>query len=335
MPLAMTIDVRSLPRWRWAVQGLYAALTALIAWEFVSFFRQVVAGGPVTAARPAGVEAYLPLGSLIGLRRWAETGYWDEIHPAGLTVLLAAIGGAVLARRAFCSWICPVGTFSRALEWFRARVLRLPPRWDAPRWLRRIAAGAKYALLAQILWSFARLPLEGVQGFMYLPYNLAADANMLLYVANVSARGAVVLGGLVVLSVVVRNAWCRFLCPYGALLGVAGALSPLRVVRDEGACRDCRACTRACGAGIRVHEARAVHGLECTSCMACVAACRVDGALGVRSPRGRRAPPWVVPALAVGVLVSAWLIARATGFWETSLTVDDFRWAYDVGLRRR
>ena len=37
---------------------------------------------------------------------------------------------------------------------------------------------------------------------------------------------------LVVLSVVTKNFWCRYLCPYGALMGLLSMLSPTRIVRD-------------------------------------------------------------------------------------------------------
>jgi polyferredoxin len=322
-----------LPRWRWLVQGGFLALTALIAWEFTVFFRQVMAGGPVTAHRPPGVEAYLPIGALLGIRRWLETGFWDELHPAGMTFLLAVAGGAVLARRAFCAWICPFGTFFRALERLRP-LLRLPERWNAPRWARWCLEALKYLVLGWIVWTFASMPVEAVNAFMYLPYNLAADANMLLYVATLGATGALVIGAIALVSTVVRNAWCRFLCPYGALLGVAGAASPLPIVRDEDACKHCGACTRACGMGIEVARVRKVRSLECTSCMACVAACP-HGALDVRGPRGLRVRPWVVPAIALGVLGAAWLVARAAGFWETSLGVEDFARAYELGLKAR
>jgi polyferredoxin len=322
-----------LQRWRWLVQAGFLALTALIAWEFATFFRQATSGGPVTAHRPGGVEAYLPIGALLGIRRWLETGFWDEIHPAGMTFLLAVVGGAVLARRAFCAWICPFGLLFRALEWLRAR-LRLPARWNAPRWARWSLEAVKYLVLGQIVWMFATMPVEAVDAFMYLPYNLAADANMLLYVATLGATGALVFGGIVLLSTMVRSAWCRFLCPYGALLGVAGAASPLRIVRDEAACAHCGACTRSCGMGIEVERVRQVRSLECTSCMACVSTCP-HAALDVRGPRGVRVRPWVVPAIALGVLAAAWLVARAAGFWESSLSVEDFVRAYRTGVRPR
>ena len=76
------------------------------------------------------------------------------------------------------------------------------------------------------------MPLEAIEGFLRSPYNAAADAKMLLFFLHPSATSLAVIVGLVALSLVVKHLWCRYLCPYGALLGVASLLSPLSVRRD-------------------------------------------------------------------------------------------------------
>lgn len=321
-----------MPALRWAVQLFFLGLTALIAFEFAVFYAQVRAGGPVTADRPPGVEAFLPLSALLSLRKFVATGSWDYVHPAGLTFLLAAIASALFVRRAFCAWVCPFGLAGRILEVVRARWFRLPPRWKGPAWTRWPFLLPKYALLGFFVWSIWSMPLRGVEGFLQSAYNRAADANMWLFLVHLSGLALAVLGTLVALSLVFRNAWCRFLCPYGALLGLAALASPFRISRDDGVCNQCRACTRACPAGIRVNEKRAVLSPECTACLSCVAACNVKGALDVRAVGGRRVRAWVIPLVLLGVLLFAYGATVGTRYWETSLTVDELREAYrDAG----
>jgi polyferredoxin len=137
-----------------------------------------------------------------------------------------------------------------------------------------------------------------------------------------------VIVGLAALSLVVKHLWCRYLCPYGALLGVASLLSPLSVRRDPDLCNDCRACTRACPAEIPVHVRLRVLSSECTGCMSCVAACTVPDCLGVTRKGARALSPWIVPAVALSTMLAFWGIARATGFWETSLSTEALRLAY-------
>ncbi len=319
---------RVLPRVRWAVQLAYLGFLSLVGLEFARFVSQVTGGGAIVASRPPAVESFLPISALVGLRRFLLTRYWDAIHPAGLTILLAAIATAFLARKAFCSWVCPVGTISRALEWIGRRTL-WRRRWPAvPRWLDLPLSSLKYLLLGFFAWQVGQMPLEAIEGFLRSPYNAAADAKMLLFFLHPSATSLAVIVGLVALSLVVKHLWCRYLCPYGALLGVASLLSPLSVRRDPDVCNDCRACTRACPAEIPVHARLRVLSSECTGCMSCVAACTVPDCLGVTRKGARAFSPWIVPAVALSTMLAFWGIARATGFWETSLPAEAFRIAY-------
>jgi polyferredoxin len=319
---------RRLPAVRWAVQGAYLAFVVAAGVQFARFFSQARGAGPIDVARPPAVEGFLPISALLGLKRFLLTRYWDDVHPAGLTILVAAIATALVARKGFCSWVCPVGTLSRALEWLGARTIwrrgfpRVPRALDLP------LCALKYALLAFFVWTVAGMPLPAVEQFMHAPYNLAADAKMLVFFRDLSATGAAILGGLAALSLVVKHAWCRWLCPYGALLGLASLASPAHVRRDPETCNDCRACTRACPAEIAVHGKLRVLSSECTGCMSCVAACTVPECLGVTRKGARAWSPWIVPAGVVGVMLGAWALARATGFWETTVPVEAFRWAY-------
>ncbi len=319
---------RWVPRARWAVQLAYVTFLLAVAFQLSAFVAAAIADGPIAVARPAAVEAFLPIAALMAAKRFFLTGFWDEIHPAGLTILLAALATALLARKAFCSWVCPVGTLSRGLEWIGGKVLWRRGFPAVPRRLDVALASVKYLLLAFFLQTILTMPLPGIVEFMRAPYNIAADAKMLLFFRDLSVTGGVVVGVLALASLGVKHFWCRYVCPYGALLGVASFLSPLSVRRDPEACNDCRACTRACPVEIPVHARLRVLTPECTGCMSCVAACTMPDCLGVTRKGARAWPAWLVPAVALAVMLGFWVVARATGFWETTVTPELFRWAY-------
>ncbi len=92
---------RFLPTIRGLVQAAYIAFFVLVGIEFHAFYRQVVSGGPVTAHRPPAVEGFLPISALMGLKHFVATGLWDNVHPAGLAILIAAIVSSFLARKVF------------------------------------------------------------------------------------------------------------------------------------------------------------------------------------------------------------------------------------------
>ena len=119
----MFSKLKILVSYRHAVQVLFAMAVVYIGITFVTFIDQVNHTLP-GVNRPSGVEAFLPLSALVGLKAWIATGIFDQIHPAGLVILLAAITVSVLLKRAFCSWICPIGTLSEGLAKIGRMVFR-------------------------------------------------------------------------------------------------------------------------------------------------------------------------------------------------------------------
>lgn len=309
---------------RLASQIVFGSIAILVGIQFVLWVRYFEsAGTTMRVARPGGVEAWLPIAALMNLKAFALTGEVPQIHPAGMFMLVAFLSISLLYRKAFCSWICPVGTISEWLwqtgrSWFRFTLT--PPRWlDIP------LRGLKYILLALFLYVVITMPVPDIRAFLGSPYGLVADVKMLDFFRHMGRATAIFLAVLVVTSLVVKNAWCRFLCPYGALMGLVALVSPTRITRNAEACIDCAKCAKACPAGLPVDTLLSIHSAECTSCMSCVAACPAAGALdltmGVRRSRSV-VTPW---ALAFGVVVLFFGIvafAKWNGYWHTSIPDD-------------
>ncbi len=309
---------------RHVVQAGFLLSVVVIGWEFVRWVHGIEAGRFV-GARPPGVEAFLPIAALLSLRHLATTGEVHPVHPAGLAILLLVVGISVLAKKAFCSWVCPVGTLSEMLADLSQRIfrrkLRLPRPLDLP--LRSL----KYLLLGFFVYAvFLQMGPLAVADFLDSPYNRVADVKMLHFFERLSPFALKVLIGLVVLCVVVPYAWCRYLCPYGALLGALSLLSPLKVTRHAESCIDCNLCTKACPSHLPVARIARVRSDECFGCLSCVAACPVPRALRVETPAPwrRAVRPAAVLALVVGVLVAGVLLARATGHWESGITEEEY-----------
>jgi polyferredoxin len=182
----------------------------------------------------------------------------------------------------------------------------------------------KYLLLAFFVWAIWSMDGAALEGFLDSRYNAAADVRMYLFFAHASGLALAVILALAGLSLLVRNAWCRYLCPYGALLGLLSLASPLRVTRSKSSCIHCERCTRACPSRIQVHRAIRVGSDECTACYRCVAACPVRDTLEVRAPLGRGVPGWLFAALAAGLFVAVTGLAMLSGHWRTSLRPSDY-----------
>lgn len=102
---------------------------------------------------------------------------------------------------------------------------------------------------------------------------------MYLFFAEITGFALCTIIILAFLSVVIKNFWCRYLCPYGALLGAVSWLSPFKVTRNVETRIDCELCTKACPSAIKVHKAKRVWSDECMSCYQCIEVCPVKDAL--------------------------------------------------------
>jgi len=305
-------------------QALFLALNVWIGAQFYLFVRYYETGSQgVAPSRPPGVEGWLPIASLMNLKVLLATGALPRVHPAGVFLLTAFLAMSWVARKSFCSWLCPVGTVSEYLWKFGRRLLKRSFR--LPRWLDIGLRGIKYLLLGLFLFAVVSMPVEGIRQFLGGPYGLLDDVKMLNFFRTLTAAGGIVIAILVVASVFIENFWCRYLCPYGAFLGLAGLASPLRIRRDSSLCIDCDKCTKSCPSQLPVAQLITIQSAECTSCMQCVAVCPAAGALAMSAPGRRRMPGWVVAATVAVLFLGAYGYAQWGGHWHTNLPDQVYR----------
>lgn len=309
---------------RAAVQTVFLLLNVGIGIQFYLWVRAHEAGiSPPTVSRPPGVEGWLPIASLMGLKSLLVTGDWPRVHPAGIVLLLVFTAVSLLFHKSFCSWFCPIGTLSEVLGRFGLRLLGRDLR--LPRWIDVPLRGVKYLLLGLFAYAVAGMSVAGIHAFLESPYGIVADVKMLDFFRSPGSLTVGVLLGLAAASVVVRGFWCRFLCPYGALMGLVSLFSPTRIRRSADHCIDCGKCARACPSLIPVDHLTAVRSAECTSCLECVTACPVQDALALQTVGRRRVSPVEVAALICLIFLGFVAAARLTGHWKTHLSEDVYR----------
>jgi polyferredoxin len=274
-------------------------------------------GTSAYAARPAGVEGWLPIAALMNLKYLLLTGTVPAVHPAGMFLLISFLAISFLLRKAFCSWLCPVGTVSEYLWKLGRRVFR--KNFTLPRWFDIPLRGLKYLLLGLFVYVIARMDPAAIASFLTSPYGLIADVKMMNFFRFMGQTAAITVAVLVVLSVFVQNFWCRFLCPYGALMGLASLFSPAKIRRTEAACIDCAKCAKACPSKLPVDKLIQIRSAECTSCLECVAVCPAKDALAFAMPRQRRLSPAAVAAAITILFLGLVFYAKLTGHWETNI----------------
>jgi len=314
---------------RLAVQVGFVLLCVAIGWRFAGFVRHFETFGLTPyVERPAGVEGFLPISALMSAKYWVATGVVHPVHPAGFVLFAAFVAMSFVIKKSFCSWACPVGFLSETLG--RVGQKLFGKRLAAPRWLDVPLRGIKYLLLAFFAWAIAGMSTAALGQFLDSPYNKLADVKMLRFFTGMSAFAAGVVLVLAALSLVFRNPWCRWLCPYGALLGLVSLASPWKVTRHASACTDCGLCSRVCPQGLPVAGLNRVRSDECTGCLECVSVCPRKGALSFELPRIAPAPVRrLSPARAAIVVVALFLVpvatARVAGLWRSSVSDREYQ----------
>jgi len=281
----MKSNLNSIQNSRFYIQLFFSALTIWIGVEFYLFVGWLeTAGAGEFYNRHPGVEAFLPISSLMSLLLFFKTGEIHQVHPAGLFIFVAIISVSFIFGKSFCSWICPVGFISEMIGDFGEKIQKklFKRKITLPKFLDYPLRSLKYLLLLFFAYAIFTMSALALQSFLDAPYNIMSDVKMYYFFAKISQFSLIVIASLFILSIVIRNFWCRYLCPYGALLGVFSLLSFNKIKRSNNTCTDCKLCTVACPSNIKVHKYKTVISDECVSCMMCIDACPVKNTLELK-----------------------------------------------------
>ena len=309
-------------------QGAFLLLNVWVGGAFYLWVRGLeTAASSADIAPPPGVEGWLPIAGLMNLKYFLLTGRVPSIHPAAMFLLMTLLVVSFLFRKAFCSWLCPVGTLSEYLGLLGKKLFGRNFRiW---KWIDIPLRGLKYLLLGFFVWAISTMSAAAIANFMRSDYGLVAGVKMLNFFRYLGETGLIVIGILLIASMFVQNFWCRYLCPYGALLGFASLLSPVRIRREAEPCIDCAKCAKVCPSNLPVDKLVTIKSAECTGCLECVAICPAEGALHLALPQiakpPRRVPHWAMAAGIALLFLGVVGFTKAIGAWESRVPAVVYR----------
>lgn len=170
----------------------------------------------------------------IGAPQNVALALFDSGYALPLTALvffLLPLAVALFAGRTFCAGVCPHGALQ---DLVLIRPLKVPL------WLDQALGVLPYFFLgAGILFAATGSAFLFCRHDPFIPL-FRMNGNMLMVVVGV---------GFLALSMVVGRPYCRFACPYGALLRIASAASRWRVRITPDYCTQCRLCEESCPYG--------------------------------------------------------------------------------------
>ncbi|MCL1138064.1 4Fe-4S binding protein [Shewanella pneumatophori] len=311
---------------REGVQHLLALSMLIVGVQFAVNTALLKSGITPWLMRPDVGDAFLPIAGGIELKAIINLGIWDKNHPAAAVMLTVVLLTGLLCKRAFCGWACPLGLAGEYLYKLRTRFIKqelLPPAWiDWP--LRML----KYLLLLALLYIVIGMPTMSIPGYLNSNYHKIADLKMALFFITPGLVTLVCFGIILSLAAWRRQGFCRYICPYGALLGILSFLSPLKIRRNTEHClidakgMNCDKCSRSCPANISVHKQINIRSDECQACMRCVSACPKKEALSFSTRNGWKLSARGLTIMLLTIMFLLPLVAYLGGFWHSETPVE-------------
>ncbi|ABU82553.1 4Fe-4S binding protein [Ignicoccus hospitalis] len=304
------------PRGKWTLLRRSLQLFILIMFSIQLFTGGVLFNGSLASSRPIDIvlnqtialpgmevnEIYIPMLDPIAFLEMLAATHYATIE--SLTAVLVVVALYSVLGRFFCGWVCPMDLLFSIFE----KKLNLPnqPRhstFHTP--TKAEKAVPIIALIAYVLLSWAL-------GYpFYTTISPTSNASklgsaVLGVIANVpgaAAGTALAYGAFVVFALIVnvvaekvfgiKRAWCRFVCPIGALYGfVMNKYDPFKIkINDVSRCTKCRLCSMVCPMGIDVMgdyvlKNKDVTDYRCFRCGRCVEVCPTNViSLGFRLKR--------------------------------------------------
>jgi NosR/NirI family transcriptional regulator, nitrous oxide reductase regulator len=232
-------------------------LAAFLALALVSFFRKSVRLKYVTFVAAVGYMGFTKssLVSVSDVFRLTDLSVPEfKYSLTWYAFTLFVVGSTVLWGRVYCGRVCAFGALTQLLDPIVPRKMRV----EIPVRIEKYANLIKYGLLAAVLGYY--LVTKDVAG----PIRYAEPFWMFSLFGTPAMW--IGLAVLLVATVFVRNLYCRFLCPVGAMLGLISNLTVFRIKRWS-ECKTCKICEKTCEWGaIRGPKIVASECVRCDDC---------------------------------------------------------------------
>jgi len=210
-------------------------LIGFVAFALVSFFRKSVRLKLVALVAAVGYMGFVKsrLVSVVDLFAVADLNLpIVKYNLAWYLLSLFVLVSTVLWGRFYCGRVCAFGALTQLMDLTVPAKLRV----EVPAPLERRAAWIKYGLLAGVLAYF--IATRDVSVYRYVEpfwmFGLFGTTSMWIGLAVLLAA-----------TLFIRNLYCRFLCPVGAMLGLISNLTVFRIKRWS-ECNSCKICEKTC-----------------------------------------------------------------------------------------
>lgn len=227
----------------------------------------------------ASLHAFCPYGGVETFVALILNGvYVPKIHESSLIIMGIIIFLSILFGPVVCSYMCPLGSVQEWLGKIGRKIFGpkynnfLPKKLDkALRYLRYVV------LIITIYLTTESLKLVFLEVDPYY-------ALFNFWSSEATIGGIIVLVIILLSSLFIERAWCKYACPFGALVGITNLFSVFKIKRNKTTCISCDKCNESCPMNIEVSELEVVKDHQCIRCGECTSdnECPVDSTVELR-----------------------------------------------------
>ncbi|MBI9013802.1 MAG: 4Fe-4S binding protein [Clostridiales bacterium] len=189
--------------------------------------------------------------------------YIPKLHQSTLVIFALVFLSSILFGPILCGYICPLGSIQEWIGKIGRKLFKKKYNHFVPEKLDKSLRYLRYiSLIAVVYLTGKTLTLIFLDVDPYY-------ALMNFYTGEVAIGALITLTVTLLLSLFVERPWCKYACPYGALLGLTNLIRLFSIKRKEATCVNCHLCDNVCPMNIEVSKKQSIRDHQCISCHEC------------------------------------------------------------------
>ena len=260
---------------RRSVQIFFLLLIALIAVNHSLRER----GGGIPLLSSASLHAVCPFGGVVSVYQFIASGTLvRKVHESSFVLMFIVFALALGLGAVFCGWVCPFGTVQEFFGKLGKKTFGKKYNAFIPSKADKVLRFLRYGVLVWVIYmtiNSGKLIFQAVDPY-YALFNF--------WTGEVAITGFIALFAIIIGALFVERPWCKYLCPYGALLGVFNTFRIVKLKRDSDKCISCNKCEKVCPMNINICDKQTIRNHQCITCLECTSerACPAEDSLGMK-----------------------------------------------------